>query len=330
MSPVILRERITDFKPKTKPVKLPVNIVYRCCPAKSALDDRFNDYHSLSTSSATSLTFELDRHRHGIIGLTSKRPLVLILAWMLAKETHIDKYREFWFKRGCDVLSVRTSPLALLLPNIGGRQNAVHVYDFIANFRPSYEKIIVHAFSVGGYQLSEILHMLDHNVLNGDKLARKIYDSLKAIIIDSCVYPEEAPSGLSRAITKNPIVQPLIEKSIYNFLTLTKSFTRDRYIEVEKHLFANRNKIPGNSYFRLSKTIIIFLKLSLGLVLYSEDDLVSSVKLNEKLYQSWNSKGVVVDFQCWQNSIHVLHYREHKNEYEQKVDQFLSKINISK
>ena len=32
--------------------------------------------------------------------------LLLLFAWMLSEQPHIEKYREFWIKRGFDILTV--------------------------------------------------------------------------------------------------------------------------------------------------------------------------------------------------------------------------------
>lgn len=176
---------------------------------------------------------------------TAVRPLILLFAWMQSKEQHIEKYREFWFERGYDVLSVRTLPQHLLLPGIGGRNNAVSVFNFLSTISPKYDEVLVHAFSVGGYQLSEYLHLLTEQCQKGDKAANRLYHSIKGFIVDSCVFAEECPPGLSRAITTHPIWQPILEKSIRNFLKLTKSFTMNRYIKVSQIIFNNERLIPG-------------------------------------------------------------------------------------
>ena len=68
--------------------------------------------------------------------LVSKRPLLLLFAWMLSEQPHIEKYREFWINRGFDILTVQTSPTALLLPGVGGRYVAGDVFKFVSQIRP--------------------------------------------------------------------------------------------------------------------------------------------------------------------------------------------------
>lgn len=227
---------------------------------------------------------------------------------MLAKEKHIKKYRVFWFERGFDVLTVRTPPSALLLPGIGGKKNASNIIDALINHRPFYDKILVHTLSVGGFQYCEILNELDKRITgSNEQEAKNLLECFKGTIIDSCVYPDDCAPGLSKAITKNRYLQPLIEKMIKKFLEITKPITMNRYKHVCSLLFTNSKRIPG-------------------LILYSKDDEVSNVQINHSLHETWRSKNILTDYICWNHSTHVLHFKEHENEYRTKVDEFVSKL----
>ncbi len=143
------------------------------------------------SSSASSETFEITKD--GMTATTTAtRPLVLLFAWMLSKNVHIEKYRQFWISRGYDILTVQTSPSALLMPSIGGAKIAETVFRYLATATPRYDQVIVHAFSVGGYQLCELLYRLSNGVAAGDPQAKAVFSSLKALIIDSCVFAEDA------------------------------------------------------------------------------------------------------------------------------------------
>ncbi len=174
----------------------------------------------------------------------TSRPLVIILAWMLAKDSHLEKYRQLWFRRGFDVLTVKTSPIDLLLPPIGGRVVASNLVKYLTEISPQYNEIVIHAFSVGGYQYGEILLKLR----SSDRY-KSICDSLKGIIIDSMVHVEDAAPGLSRAVTKNFILQPLLEASIAGFLALTKSISMENYRKSSNEIFENFLRLPGIQSF---------------------------------------------------------------------------------
>ncbi|UXI18887.1 forkhead box l1 [Sarcoptes scabiei] len=241
---------------------------------------------------------------------TSKRPLILLFGWMLSKEQHLNVYRKFWFERGWDVLSCRTLPMHLLLPSRGGRRNAEKMFEFLVSRASMYDEILVHAFSVGGYQLGEFACLLDERK-SFDPKAKKMLDSFKAILIDSCVFAFDAPVGLSKAITNHRIVQPLLEKTFSTFLNVTSPFTLKRYVRVSDYLFKNEINIPG-------------------LVLFSKNDPVSSIPLNMKLHDGWKSNNPLTEYKCWDDSPHVLHYKNHQEEYTKVVDDFVANLNITK
>lgn len=77
------------------------------------------------------------------------RPLAILLAWMMAQEKHLEKYRVIYFQRGFDVLTVKTSPVELLFPLNGSQKVANNLIEYIAGACGQYPHQLVHAFSVG-------------------------------------------------------------------------------------------------------------------------------------------------------------------------------------
>lgn len=61
-------------------------------------------------------------------------------------------------------------------------------------------------------------------------------------------------------------------------------------------------------------------------MLYSEDDIVSSVDINRDMVAGWQKSGVATRSKCWPKSVHVMHYKEHQQEYEHLVDHFLGEV----
>ena len=66
-------------------------------------------------------------------GPPSGRPLVVLLAWLMASEKYLEKYRSIYFNHGFDVLTVKTSPLELMLPRIGSQRVAKNLMHFLRN-----------------------------------------------------------------------------------------------------------------------------------------------------------------------------------------------------
>ena len=218
--------------------------MYRSCPNK--------------LQSKTNVKYNQNELDHSMVqsGENKSRSLILLLGWMMSQDQHIEKYREFWFERGFDVLSVRIMPQHLLVPYFGARKNALEVYKFLSTVTPRYDKVIVHAFSVGGYQLSEFIHLLNEKCQNGDKDAHKIYDTIKGYILDSFAFVEVCSYGTAQAITQNPILQSVLRKIFQIFFWLTKPYTVDRYHKVFNVFFQNEKSIPGKlSVIKLLKFI---------------------------------------------------------------------------
>ena len=164
---------------------------------------------------------------------TTRRPLTVIFTWMLAKDKHVEKYRQLWYKKGFDVLTVKTSPFDLLMPPLGGQVVAKNLVKSLSQLYAQYNEIVVHAFSVGGYQFGLTLNELIKSGQN-DHILR----SIKGIVIDSMVFTEDCAPGLSRAITLNPVVQPVLQSSIHVFLKLFKHISV-KYYDTASHMIFN-------------------------------------------------------------------------------------------
>lgn len=234
-------ENVHTLKKTSKRIHLPKNIKFTLCPPEYLEAAR-----ALPLANTNVLSEEGYEITHDTFtDATAARPLVLLFGWMLSKDKHIEKYRHFWYQRGFDVLSVRTGPTDLLFPKLGGAHIARVVYDYIQSQRPRYDEVLVHAFSVGAYQLSEVLYRILERSREGDTDAERLYDSFRGFLIDSCVFADDCPPGLSRAITLHPVWQPLIEKSIATWLKLSKPFTLQRYYDVSSILIKNERRVPG-------------------------------------------------------------------------------------
>lgn len=104
---------------------------------------------------------------------------MIIFAWLFAKERHLDKYRSLYLEKGFDVLSVKVYVKDFLIPQSGSQQIAANVIRFIMSNQDRYQSIILHAFSVGAYQLGELFVLLNKDCY---KHARIVFEkALKGI-----------------------------------------------------------------------------------------------------------------------------------------------------
>lgn len=65
-------------------------------------------------------------------------------------------------------------------------------------------------------------------------------------------------------------------------------------------------------------------------MLYSKDDIVSHVPSNKAVSDGWAERGGISKWKCWETSGHVLHYKNHTEEYTREVDEFVKLCNITK
>lgn len=84
----------------------------------------------LTTSSASARPDEAMGHR-GVSSSSSnsalrENPLTVLLAWMNAKDSHLQHYHDFYLQLGFDVLTVRTLPMQLAFPTSGAQVCAPH------------------------------------------------------------------------------------------------------------------------------------------------------------------------------------------------------------
>jgi hypothetical protein len=235
----------------------------------------------------------------------SSRPLVVFFAWMLAKEPHLEKYRNLYFKRGFDVLTVKTSPLELLLPRRGSQVVAKNVMNFVNEVYDQYSEIVIHAFSVGGYQFGEVLVQLERN----DKILAKLVRTVKGLIVDSVADMEAIPVGLSRAVTTNSVLRVIFKNLIAMHMKVFNSVATVHYRASSEAYKNNAIRCPS-------------------LIICSNKDIVGNPEANRKVMERWHQKNIDVQWKCFEKSRHVGHYQTYPEEYNKEIDSFLKKINL--
>ena len=157
---------------------------------------------------------------------------------MFAKDKHLEKIRDLWFEKGFDVMTIRTSLKDSLLPKIGSQIVAKNVVKVLSDLKPN--EIVVHAFSVGGYQCGEVLVQLTAN-----KQYSHLLDSFKGLIMDSLVYADDCASAVALTVSQNRLLQSIIEKTTTLFLILFGSLVIKHYKNSEDKIIYPSTKYPG-------------------------------------------------------------------------------------
>jgi len=235
------------------------------------------------------------------------KPLVVLLSWMLAKRKHIYKFADYYVAQGFDVLRISISPWQLLWPTKGTQVVASQLVKFL-DVNKSYAPLLVHGFSVGGYQWGEVLVEL----ASDQKRYQHILDRIAGQVWDSAADITEVWFGFPMAVfPKNLVLQNAMKQyMIYHLKTFDKVATC-HYVRSSQLFHTNLVKAPA-------------------LILLSKSDPVGAEKSNQRLREDWENLGIKVYWQCWDKSPHVAHFQRHRKEYIEKLDGFLSDLRLLK
>nr|CAD7199104.1 unnamed protein product [Timema douglasi] len=232
------------------------------------------------------------------------RPLVVLLAWLMAREKHLMKYASFYLEQGFDVLMVNTTPWQFLWPVKGSQtmdvldidvsgdttrvfyvsrihrlitlvtilqENVVagELLEFL-HLNKCYQKMLLHGFSVGGYMWGETLL----KIIPEPQRYTHVVDRIVGQIWDSAVDISEIPVGVPRAIfQRNLVLQATAEKYI--------------------------------------RRVNIYVMAA---------DFVSCVMAADFVSSTY--------VKCWDKSPHVGHFRKHPKEYVTELATFLDRLGL--
>jgi len=234
-----------------------------------------------------------------------KKPLVVVLSWLLAKQKHLTKFAELYIDQGYDVVTVAITPWQLLWPMKGTQLISADLLTFLEN-NPTYNPLLLHGFSVGGYMWGECLvHMArDQERYSG------ILNRITGQIWDSAADITEIPVGVPKALfpTNQALQTALRHYMIYHMKTFHDAAT--------------------THYIRSSQMFHSTLVKSPALFLLSKTDPVGAVASNQRVRDSWESLGISCTWKCWDKSPHVGHFHKHKEEYIATLFNHLRSINM--
>ncbi|KAI9576388.1 hypothetical protein GQX74_009442 [Glossina fuscipes] len=210
---------------------------------------------------------------------TNTGPLVLMMAWLMAKQKHLKNYAKFYTDMGFDVLVVQISPWQLLWPTKGAQVVAADAIKFLEN-NTSYGPIIVHGFSVGAYAFGEVMLQMSEDMDRYSHILSRIWCQ----VWDSAADITEIPIGLPKAIfPKNQRMQNALRTTIH--------------------------------YMRSSQMFHSTILKKPALFFVSENDPVGPPSSNKAVCKNWERANIKVTFQCWQHSAHAAHFVKHRDDY---------------
>lgn len=204
----------------------------------------------------------------------SATKLVVLFSYMLSKEKHIEKYRHIYHKHGFDVLTITTSPMQFFFPAFGAQKVAYKLLSYLDANVTKYPSMLVHAFSVGGYQYSELLSQIKSR--NSDLKSDPVASSIKATIFDSPCDVDSVPYGLSHTVAGDTIWA-----KIFQFMLLFTRFifypVSTRYHSMGAQVFSNTPLLCPSLFFA------------------SETDKMANINVIRSVIDIWTKKGVDVD-----------------------------------
>ncbi|XP_018791606.1 PREDICTED: uncharacterized protein LOC108970589 isoform X1 [Bactrocera latifrons] len=223
---------------------------------------------------------------------SSGNPLVLMMAWLMAKHKHLKKYAQIYTEMGFDVMIVHVTPWQLLWPVKGTQVVAADTLKFLEN-NGSYTPIVVHGFSVGAYQLGEVMLQMSRN----KERYAGILDRIVCQIWDSAADITEIPVGVPKSLfPKNPRMQSALRN----------------YILYHMKTFHNQATIH---YMRSSQIFHSTLIKQPALFFVSENDNIGPPSSNHAVRENWERANIKCTFKCWEHSQHAAHFIRHREEY---------------
>ncbi|KAH8234108.1 hypothetical protein KR038_001765 [Drosophila bunnanda] len=219
-------------------------------------------------------------------------PLVLMMAWLMAKQKHLKKYAQIYTEMGFDVMVVHITPWQLLWPVKGTQVVAAETLRFLEN-NQSYEPIVMHGFSVGAYQLGEIMLQMSRDM---DRYG-SILDRFVCQVWDSAADITEIPVGVPKSIfPKNERMQSALRNyTLYHLKT-----------------FHNQATIH---YMRSSQMFHSTLLKAPALFFVSDNDPIGPPSSNQAVRDNWERADIKCTFKRWERSQHAAHYIKHRDEY---------------
>ena len=249
-----------------------VNSVQILAGKPKLIDKNLSLWTSISAPASSKTSSSGTKSESGVeIEESKPKKLLILFAYMLPQERHLEKYRSIYFQHGFDVLTVKTSPFEFFFPSIGAHKVADAILSFMKNKSTEYPEVIVHAFSVGGYQFAEFLNKL-YGSGNGQATQQILERSIKGTIFDSPCDVDSVPYGLSRTVAGDTVFARILE----TLVNLTRSIfypVSTKYHKDGMITFFNK-PLPCPSLFFASKC-----------------DKMANIQVIEEVVKTWKDKG---------------------------------------
>ncbi len=177
-----------------------------------------------------------------------ERPLVLLYGWLSAKDKHIDKYGDFYLKKGFDVLNITVTPSQIVRPTLA--QGVIkQVLDFTKATEHWEQPLLIHSFSIGGCLFGETLVQIGKM----ENFKEHYRYRIRGAIIDSFVDLRDLdlPYGFSQLVPEIPVLQKLVEGGVRLCVTIYNSWI-NVYRGSFEAFWANELRLPALFLYSLT------------------------------------------------------------------------------
>lgn len=233
-----------------------------------------------------------------------KAKLVVLWTWLGAQEKHIKKYREFYLKRGFDVVNVNTTLIDILMPNYLARRNAAACVQFLIN--KQYERVFYHGFSIGALMFGQVLLDIDQR---DPRIREKLYKSIWGIALDSAATMADFEQTFANSFTQNKLFAKILGSLFRAYKQIARDFAASYFRQIEQFIFTGPLKRPS-------------------LHIYSRGDNIIDYRNAQRLANKWLEAGIELDMLVVEDANHVQIFRKYPQDYITKLEKILKRVKL--
>lgn len=231
--------------------------------------------------------------------------IVVIFFFYGASERAMKKYSDLYHSFCFDVMYVPSNLKTFARPS-KSRELANNVLSFLKLLGSTYDRIVIHAFSMGGFNFNVCIR----EMYVKPEIYSTVQKNIKAVIYDSLTIGDYQimASGIAQGASGSKIVQTVTLSAMCTYMLLTYPWTLKYYKE----------------------SIEVFKKKPLQvptLVFTCENDQLCEYKFIQGVIKNWREKfSLPTVFHSWEKSRHTAHFLFHKDEYIHVLSDFLNSV----
>jgi len=265
--------------------------------ARETVVHRNTSYHSKFGTIVTETSSALEHNN---------RPVVVILGWNSSKGKHLKKYSEIFEAKNFDSICIPPNPFnTFCRAGSKVKQISHYILDVLLELNCQKRPVFLYAFSNGGCAM--FFHMME--ALSYP--SQPFYQAVPVVgtIFDSCpISPDINSLKATIESVTDGLKTPILKAAVWYTMGVV---------------------IPPVIYFnstvkRYTSALTESPLECPQLLFYSKTDKFAPYQDIDSYAQARRQRGIKIVAKCWESSEHVNHYREHKVEYIDVLNSFVS------